>query len=386
MACHVRDAVFNTAQTEVLAELAHCGHGKPCPYNFCKRQIFKRPQNMLRKSLVILTLLTCSLFHQAHAATSSTRSSGDATWKRRQALFAYNAKAPLNARLVSRQDTTVSTIERYTIRGAKGDTVPLLFVMPKVATNARVPVLVVVHGFLGNIDQMLFVAQICANNGYASIIPEIVAHGARRKNNENLFGGDADFLYNGMVETVGDVRRSIDFLETRPRIDRNRIGYLGISLGSILGTMTMAVEPRLKAAGFVVGGADWKLIIPAFIEAERKRDRQNNRNGALLRRTQKLLDDIDPKNYAARITPRPMLMINGRNDTIIPPASARALYQSARQPKTLQWLEGGHVLPPIEVASTLLTWFDRNLKRRPATSRSATSRSATSRIATSSTR
>ena len=337
-----------------------------------------RLENMIKKTpLFAIALLSVFLFDtpRADAArsstrTSSTRSSADATWKRRQALFSYNSRAPLNARLISRQENNISTVERFTIRGAKGDTVPLLLVMPKkVPKTARVPVLIVVHGFLGNIDQMLFVAQISANNGYASIIPEIVAHGERRRNNENLFGGDIDFLFNGMVETVGDVRRSIDFLETRPRIDRNRIGYLGISLGSILGTMTMAVEPRLKAAGFVVGGADWKLLVPAIIENERQRDRQNNRNGALLRRSQNLLDDIDPKNYASRIAPRPLLMINGRSDNIVPPAAARVLFAAARQPKTLVWLDGGHILPPIEVATALLKWYDRNLNRRTSSTR-----------------
>lgn len=321
---------------------------------------------MLRQ-LFVFAFLTFSLLvpSQTHAATSSTRSASDATWKRRQALFSYNNRAPLDARLVSRQDTTISTIERYTIRGAKGDTVPLLFVMPKkVPANSRVPALVVVHGFLGNIDQMLFTAQISANNGYASIIPEIVAHGERQKPGQNLLSNDIHFLHDGIAETVGDIRRSIDFLQTRPRIDARRIGYVGISLGSILGTMTCAVEPRIKAVGLVVGGGDWKQIIPSQISATRQQDQQRNRNGALLRQAQALLDEIDPINYVARISPRPLLMLNGRNDTIISPSSARVLFAAARQPKSQVWFNDGHFLPPLEVAKTLQNWFDRNLKRR----------------------
>lgn len=299
----------------------------------------------------------------------------DATWKRRQALFAYNLKAPLNARLVSRQDTTISTIERYTIRGAKGDTVPVFFVMPKkVPAKTRVPVLVLAHGFLGDIDQMLFFAQISANSGYACIIPEIAAHGARQKNGQNLFGGDLDFLHDGIVETVGDFRRAIDFAVTRPRVDTRRIGFVGISLGAILGTLTTALDSRIRVFASVVGGGDWKLIMPAQFRAIAERDAQESRGGQLIRKYNNLLEDVDPKNYAARIAPRPILMLNGRSDDIIPPAAARVLYNAARQPKTQKWFNAGHFLPPLEVATVVQKWLDNNLKnRRATTSRSTTS-------------
>ena len=333
---------------------------------------------MLRKLLVVLTLLTCSLFYQAHAATSpgatsSTRSSTDATWKRRQALFSHNRQTPLNARLISRQDTTISVIERYTISGAKGDTVPLLFVMPKVPAKTRVPLVVLAHGFLGNVDQMLFFAQICAKNGYACVIPEIVAHGARQQNGQNLFGGDLDFLHDGIVETVGDFRRAIDFAITRPRVDARRIGFVGISLGAILGTMTTALDSRIQVFASVVGGGDWKLIVPAPIRAIAERDARENRGGQLVRKYRNLLEDVDPKNYASRLAPRPFLMLNGRRDNIIPPAAARVLFNAARRPKSQKWYDAGHFLPPLEVANLVQKWLDNNLKNRRNSSRSATS-------------
>ncbi len=44
-----------------------------------------------------------------------------------------------------------------------------------------------------------------------------------------------------------DLGRSIDYLETRPEIDRNKIAYQGFSWGGAMGAVLPAVEDRIKA-------------------------------------------------------------------------------------------------------------------------------------------
>lgn len=51
-----------------------------------------------------------------------------------------------------------------------------------------------------------------------------------------------------MVQWVKDVRRTIDFLETRKDIRSDRIGLSGASWGAMNAPMAVAVEPRIKAA------------------------------------------------------------------------------------------------------------------------------------------
>ncbi len=57
-----------------------------------------------------------------------------------------------------------------------------------------------------------------------------------------------------MVMWSKDVGRSIDYLHTRPDIDKDRIGYMGSSWGAALGPLFLAVEPRLSLALLNVGG------------------------------------------------------------------------------------------------------------------------------------
>lgn len=46
-------------------------------------------------------------------------------------------------------------------------------------------------------------------------------------------------------------------------------------------------------------------------------------------------------NDAARISPRPLLIIHGTNDEVVPPDNAKIIYQAAGEPKQLVWIKGG---------------------------------------------
>jgi dienelactone hydrolase len=98
-----------------------------------------------------------------------------------------------------------------------------------------------------------------------------------------------------LVDWRKDVGRSIDYLETRDDIDRNRIGYLGVSQGSAYGVVIAALEDRLKAVVLLDGG--------------------------MFQQTSALagLDQVD---FAPRLT-KPVLMINGRYDATFPYESAQ---------------------------------------------------------------
>ncbi len=57
-----------------------------------------------------------------------------------------------------------------------------------------------------------------------------------------------------LIQDSKDLGRSIDYLETRPDIDRNRIGFLGVSMGAAHAVYFAAVEDRIKAVIMLDGG------------------------------------------------------------------------------------------------------------------------------------
>jgi dipeptidyl aminopeptidase/acylaminoacyl peptidase len=139
------------------------------------------------------------------------------------------------------------------------------------------------------------------------------------------------------IERVKDFGRVLDYLETRPDLDRERIGYYGVSLGAFNGIIISAVEPRVKATIFLGGGLS-RIAAPA---------------------------EIDPLNFAPRIGV-PTLMVNGKGDFQFPfQTSQLPLFRRLSLPadqKRHALFEGGHMPSDIhDVMREMLDWFDRFL-------------------------
>jgi dienelactone hydrolase len=132
-----------------------------------------------------------------------------------------------------------------------------------------------------------------------------------------------------------DLGRSIDYLETRPELDREKLAYHGISLGAAQGPRLMALEPRLKA-GVLMWGGFWYWA-PA---------------------------EINPLNFA-RHSRAPTLMVNGRSDQIFPFETSQLpmfrLLGAADRDKRHFVVEGGHPAFNQEVVRETLGWLDRYL-------------------------
>lgn len=56
------------------------------------------------------------------------------------------------------------------------------------------------------------------------------------------------------IQRSKDLGRSIDYLETRPDIDKGKLGYLGVSMGTGYGVIFASLEERLKVVVFLDGG------------------------------------------------------------------------------------------------------------------------------------
>ena len=78
-----------------------------------------------------------------------------------------------------------------------------------------------------------------------------------------------------------------------------------------------------------------------------------------------LLTPLEPTRYAARISPRPLLMVNGARDSLIPRSNVDALYLAARPPKEILWLRSEHVQPDeTELIGAVSGWIAAWLAKR----------------------
>ena len=133
-----------------------------------------------------------------------------------------------------------------------------------------------------------------------------------------------------------DLRRSIDYLETRDDIDTRKLGYLGNSWGAKLGGIFLAIEPRIKAAILLVGGLNIQRCHP----------------------------EVDAFNFVSRIT-IPVLMVNGKYDSFFPlETSQKPMFDLLGTPpehKKHIVIEEGHDVPRVIRIKETIAWLDRYL-------------------------
>ena len=103
-------------------------------------------------------------------------------------------------------------------------------------------------------------AEQMAKAGFLTIAPDLRGFGERRDGEDPFPGRDrcnVNFIKGALFGiwtltlNIWDMKCCIDYLETRPEVDANRIGMMGLSQGGTMTTFTAAVEPRIKAADII---------------------------------------------------------------------------------------------------------------------------------------
>jgi hypothetical protein len=139
------------------------------------------------------------------------------------------------------------------------------------------------------------------------------------------------------IARITDLRRGLDYLETRQDIDSTRIAALAPSAGSILGLVIGAFDQRYRTFIFVGAGipATYRTIAAA----------------------------ANPINFAGSIR-APKLLLQGRYDEDTPLRTAtEPLFKLLAEPKRLLLYDGGHV-PSVEVTmSNTSGWLDEQMGR-----------------------
>ena len=248
----------------------------------------------------------------------------------------------LKAAVVSTDDSSPEwRVEKVSYAAAYGDErIPAYLFLPK---NTKPPYQAVVF-FPGsgsisqrssssiNVDLLNYVMR----SGRALLHPVYKSTYERGDVIENDYPSTTAVWRDHMIMWSKDVGRSIDYLESRPDIDRDRVGYLGYSWGAGMAPLFLAVEPRIKTAILIVGGF---YLQPALPEA-------------------------DPVNFAPRVR-IPVLMLNGRFDFFFPTeGSQEPLFNLLGTPPDLKRrvvYDTSHTIPRTELIRETVEWMDRYL-------------------------
>lgn len=231
-------------------------------------------------------------------------------------LLPWPKKTPLNVQHTGTLDKGSYTIEKIAF-----ESMPKLYVtgnlyVPK-SRPGRVPAIVYVCGHAtspyGDKTEYQRHGISFAKNGYVAFILDSIQIAETFGLHHGVEGqGMFDWYSRGYTPAgveVWNAMRAIDYLQTRPEVDGERIGMTGRSGGAAMSWFTAAVDPRVKVVAPVMGISTYAANV-----------RED---------TQKLHCDCmfpinswahDMLHQGALIAPRPLLMAHGSRDKLFPVA------------------------------------------------------------------
>ncbi|MGH9042796.1 MAG: alpha/beta hydrolase, partial [Acidimicrobiia bacterium] len=162
---------------------------------------------------------------------------------------------------------------------------------------------------------------------------------------------------------MGDLRSAIELLSERQ--DVGGVWLAGSSAGGALAICVAADDPRVRGVVTLAAPAsfaDWAASPARLLEYSREI--------GMIRHAGfpadpvawgKHFTEVSPLECAARLGPRPLLLIHGDQDEVVPLSDSRALYEAAYESADLRVVAGGgHRLrhDPRAVA-LLIGWLAR---------------------------
>lgn len=214
-----------------------------------------------------------------------------------------------------------------------GERVPgLMFLPPE--PEAPLPLVFIQHPATASKDDYFVEepAKMWARRGWACAGLDAPLHGDRQTHDPMAIFRDRGRIAAVASQFARELGAAVDLLAANYPIDLTRLGFVGYSLGSILGLPAVAADGRFKAAAFCLVG-DTALAGGASSRGE----------------TVPLLPGV-----AVRL-------VGKTADELIPRESTEALFEMLAGEKDLIWLAGGHFEIGPDVIKAAGEWLKAHL-------------------------
>jgi dipeptidyl aminopeptidase/acylaminoacyl peptidase len=165
------------------------------------------------------------------------------------------------------------------------------------------PAVLFCHGNAGRLPNHLPFVQFLTQRGIGVFMFDYRSYGR----------SDRGWLIRSNVSI--DVESALQALKQRKDVDQARLGVYGFSLGGTFAIHLTATHPELRAVCVAGAFSSWASVAS---------DHAPIIGGLLIR------DGIDAVEFAPRLAPRPLLIVHGDEDWVVPPHHARAIETAAR--------------------------------------------------------
>ncbi len=238
---------------------------------------------------------------------------------------------PLKAKVLEEKDFESYTRKKVEYEGDPGETIRAWLFIPK-KIKGKAPAMLCLHqtvrsgkdqcAGVAELQPELAYALLLAERGFVTLAPDVICFGERYQVGGSFYChyGDAVRIYAGnsgrsiMSKMVDDAMRAVDYLQTLPEVDGNRIGSIGHSHGGYGTLFAMAFDERIKVGVVSCGFTSFR--------ADPMPDRWYRRTALIPRLGQfeKKMQEtpVDFHHLFAAMSPRPLFLSVALKDSIFP--------------------------------------------------------------------
>jgi surfactin synthase thioesterase subunit len=151
-------------------------------------------------------------------------------------------------------------------------------------------------------------------------------------------------IQRGILDTPPSVMLAIDYLLQQSDLAHQGIELVGISFGAFLAAVPAAQDSRVTRLWLIHGSGDPQGVIAAGLEG-RLAPAPLRELTAWLLATFAAAHHLSPELWVDRISPRPVMVVNARQDSALTEEAVAQLHNTLREPYEILWSPGDHVHP-----------------------------------------
>ncbi len=269
-------------------------------------------------------------------------------------IFAYDQESPLNLEEAGVEHRNGLSIHDISYAGLADGRIRAYLVEP--AGNGPFAGIVFVHPGPGSRSDFLEEAEILARAGAICLL--IDAAWANGPEFGKRASGPPEEVRDWFIQIAIDLRRALDLFVSLGNVDRDRIAFVGHSIGALFGGILCGEDnERIKASVLMAGVGSFTDVavmnMPTLAGEE-------------LERYRRIMEPIDPVNYVKHASPCSLFFQFGLQDNLFAREKFLDYYRAASEPKSMQWYDADHFRLNEVGRSDRVEWLERQLSLEPA--------------------
>lgn len=307
-------------------------------------------------ALISLSLLSSEASAQESKGTAvspALKAKGSKVEKQLKFFACKKSRFQWTLKTIRKQKTYVKSALTFpsamTTEFAVNNTVHGVYYRPRRA-KGPVPGVVILHHLGGSMEAEEVLAAHLATHGVAAMTMKMPYYGKRKPKGfkKRMKMANEKDIKQFVRQAVLDTRRAADVLRSFKEVDGKRVNLAGVSLGAIVGSLTVGVDARFDKAVLILGGGKLEEIF-FYIQAYSKDVQGFLKDKKYTKKTlSKMVKEVDPVTYAHRMRKEGVLMLNASNDELIPKSGTVALNKAFGKPE-IHWYNSGHFTAALHI-------------------------------------